>query len=96
MTDFTIKALNVIDAPPNQSGTRVLASYDISIGGVRLKNAALIENRDGIATAKGLLGKTNKGDHIMAIYEDPALARAITRAAINAYTALTGKELNDE
>lgn len=96
MTDFTINALTVMNGEPNPSGSRMLASYDISVSGVRIKNGVLIQNKDGITTAKGLIGKTNKGTQISAQYEDPALARAITRAVINAYTGLTGKELNDE
>lgn len=96
MPDLTIKTMTVIDAPANLSGTRVLASYDLIISGITMKGCIITESPDGIVTAKGLLGKTNKGDKISAQFTDPALSRSITRKAADAYTALTGKELNHE
>lgn len=96
MTDFSITRMGVINSEPNLSGTRVLASYDLTISGITLKGCIITESPDGIASAKGLLGKTNKGDKISAQFTDPALARAITRKAVEAYNALTGREVLDE
>ncbi|GGO55251.1 hypothetical protein SAMN05444398_103286 [Roseovarius pacificus] len=96
MTDFTINSMHIIDAAPSLSGTRVLASYDLTIVGITMKGCIITESPDGIASARGLLGKTNKGDKISAQFTDPTLARAITRKAVEAYNALTGRDVNDE
>lgn len=94
--DLTISMLVVIDGPENTNGNSLLAVFDLRISGINIASCVLTRKRDGIVKASGPMGKTHRGHQITVTLEDPALARAITRKAATAYSALTGREVVDE
>ncbi|WP_277019455.1 hypothetical protein [Paracoccus hibiscisoli] len=94
--DFTITKLTVIDAPVNLAGNRLLAVFDLILCGMRICSCVLTEKDTGVVKAAGPLGKTHRGHDIRVSFEDPAIARAITRKAAEAYGVLTGRELSDD
>lgn len=96
MTDFTIRDMAVIDGAPNHRGNRLLASFTVDLAAVVVSGCVLIEKASGIVIAGGPEGKTAKGHKASAQFNDPALARAITRRAATIYTACTGREVMDE
>lgn len=93
--DFTISKLRLIDGPPNDHGSRLLATFSLNIVGLVVTGCCLTE-RDGIARAQGPIGKTARGHNAVTTFQDPAVFRAITRRAAQAYSALTGRELSDD
>lgn len=66
MTDFTITAMRIIDAEPNPSGSRVLASYDLNLAGMHLTGCVLTADADGLVSARGIRGRATKGVKISA------------------------------
>ena len=93
MSDFTITAMSIIDSEAGPSGYRVLASYDLTVNGIMMAGCVLVEGPDSLVSAKGVRGKTPKGDKISAQFTDPALQRAITQRTAETYTALTGRRV---
>lgn len=94
--DFTITDLAVIDGKANDSGNRLLASFNLSASGVVLKGCVLIEKASGVVRVGGPDGKTTRGVKVGGHITDPVLYRAVTRRAAVAYGALTGREVCDE
>lgn len=93
---FNIAAVSIIDAPVNAIGNRLLASFNLSVAGLRIHGCVLIEKATGVVQAEGPRGKTHSGISINTRFEDPALARAVTRRMAEVYTNLTGREVSDE
>lgn len=94
--DFTIAKMTIIDGAMNMQGNRLLAAFDMSMNGMRVRGCVLTEGSDSVVKAKGPIGKTHRGIDISVTFEDPAIARAVTRKAADAYGVLTGREVADE
>lgn len=94
--DFTITKMAVIDAAVNMQGNRLLAAFDMAMNGMKVRGCVLTEKLDGVVKAKGPIGKTHRGIDISVTFDDPAIARAVTSKAADAYCALTGREVTDE
>ncbi|MFN4128575.1 MAG: hypothetical protein ACK4GC_01985 [Paracoccaceae bacterium] len=94
--DFTITKLRILDGPPNDHGRRLLATFSLQVSGLVVTGCCLSESAEGIARAQGPIGKTAKGHSAVTTFHDPAVFRAITRRAAQAYSALTGRELSDD
>ncbi|SDL72199.1 hypothetical protein [Aliiruegeria lutimaris] len=94
--NYSIATMSVIDGPANGIGNRLLALFDLEVAGLRISNCLLVQNADGLALAKGPTGKNHKGNLIRAQFISPEVVRAVTRRAASAYTALTGRDLEDE
>ncbi len=94
--DHKIASFVVINGKPNTAGNRHLAVFDILTAGLRICGCTLHMNADGIAFSHGPRGKHHSGAAVRVQFEDPAVSRAITRIAANAFTVLTGEELELE
>ena len=94
--DFTIKKMTVFDGQSNMQGNRLLAAFDLSLNGMKVRGCLLTEKADGVVKAKGPIGKTHRGVDISVTFGDPAIARAVTHKAAVAYCTLTGREVADE
>lgn len=95
--DFTISGLTVIDGKANQSGNRLLASFNVDLSVITLAGCVLIEKGDcGTVRVGGPNGKTTAGKPVSAHFTDPAFARAVSRRAAMVYAACTGRELSDD
>ncbi|KIX18476.1 hypothetical protein [Paracoccus sp. 228] len=94
--DFSIIKMVVIDAAVNMQGNRLLAAFDMAMNGMKVRGCVLTEKADGVVKAKGPIGKTHRGVDISVTFDDPAMARAVTRKAALAYCTLTGREVADE
>ena len=94
--DFTITKMTVINGAVNMQGNRLLAAFDMAMNGMKVRGCVLTEKADGVVKAKGPIGKTHRGIDISVTFDDPAIARAVTRKAAVAYCTLTGREVADE
>ena len=93
--DFTITKVRILDGAPNAQGRRLLATFSLNIIGLVVTGCCLTE-REGIVRAQGPIGKTAHGHSAVTTFLDPALFRAVSRRAGQAYSALTGRVVSDE
>lgn len=87
-----IASMTIINAPANQRGNRLLATFDLATAGFKITNCVLIEDKEGMTRAWGPVGKNHKGHKVSVQFTDEGTAREISQTAARAYAALSGCE----
>lgn len=88
-----IKTMTIIDGVENKAGNRLLATFDLSTGGIKIHGCILVLLSDGRMIAKGPTGKNHVGGKIRAEFADEDVQQAISDKAARVYAALTDQPL---
>ena len=88
---FTIRTLTVINGQANNSGTRLLASFNMDIAGLQISGCVLVRKADGRVLAAGPAGKSRSNVSIHTRIADPNLEGAATDRAHQIYNVLVGE-----
>lgn len=96
MSELTLSKITVIDAPPNQIGNMLLATFDVDIEGAYIQGCVLLRLANGKLAVKAPSGKTHKGDVVCVRFRKRELQRRIAQLAAQAYQVCTGRSLLQE